>query len=236
MYHAHSKDINRNKSFHSLTFKNLRRVELLKEKEEEKQKAKEERHKELQRDQEQRRYDELIGGEGAFTGDKHVKNIFAAEYEREEVTDKADDRPKTVLAANTGLHFLKKFVKDETLKPEAREGHMALKRNREDEEDAEGERHRSVKQEDNTSSSLHGGVQTGFVSTSEAFRMRKELELSKKTKEDPLAKVKAYENQTVAAAAEAQSKKKNGASTGDSQMQEAIRARMKQLLSMKKST
>lgn len=236
MYHSHSKDINRNKSFHGLTFKNLRRVELLKEKEEEKKKAKEERLKELQRDQEQRRYDELIGGEGAFTGDKHVKNIFAAEYEREEVVKKEEERENTRHVSNIGSHFLKKFVKDETLNPEQREGPISLKREREDEEPSVlEENHRRMKVEHGSPSSSdnNGAVQTGFISTSEAFKMRNEIEMQKKRKEDPLSKVKAFENETVAAAAAVHTTTKNGPTRNDP-MREAILGRMKELLKLRK--
>lgn len=87
MYRAHSKDINRNKSFHPLTYRNLHRVEQLKEEAElNKQKA-DERQKELQRDQEERRYDELVLANSAdsLSGElaryRQTRSIFAAEYE-----------------------------------------------------------------------------------------------------------------------------------------------------------
>ncbi|KAG5507067.1 hypothetical protein JKF63_05813 [Porcisia hertigi] len=87
MYRAHSKDINRNKSFHPLTFGNLRRVEQLKEAFELNKEKAAERQKELQRDQEERRYDELLlatsadSRNGELARYRQTRNIFAAEYE-----------------------------------------------------------------------------------------------------------------------------------------------------------
>lgn len=88
MYRAHSKDINRNKSFHPITFSNLRKVERLKEARDEHKQAQVKRAEELRRDQEEKRYDELAGSSSRHdsSGLSHahfsqVKNIFAAEYE-----------------------------------------------------------------------------------------------------------------------------------------------------------
>ncbi|TPP41776.1 B3/4 domain family protein [Leishmania donovani] len=135
MYRAHSKDINRNKSFHPLTYRNLRRVEQLKEEAElNKQKA-EERQKELQRDQEERRYDELVLANSAdsLSGElaryRQTRSIFAAEYEADAQAAKDApvasphspqvSKPEVQLKTSTGASFpvnsfLRKFKKEES--------------------------------------------------------------------------------------------------------------------------
>ncbi|CAG9572808.1 conserved hypothetical protein [Leishmania major strain Friedlin] len=135
MYRAHSKDINRNKGFHPLTYRNLRRVEQLKEEAElNKQKA-EERQKELQRDQEERRYDELVLANSAdsLSGElaryRQTRSIFAAEYEADAKAAKDASvaslpspqvsKPEVQLKTSAGASFpvnsfLSKFKKEES--------------------------------------------------------------------------------------------------------------------------
>ncbi|KAG5480579.1 hypothetical protein LSCM1_06283 [Leishmania martiniquensis] len=99
MYRAHSKDINRNKSFHPLTYRNLRRVEQLKEDAELNKAKAAERQKQLQHDQEERRYDELVLANSAdsLSGElaryRQTRSIFAAEYEAD--AKSAKDAPVT---------------------------------------------------------------------------------------------------------------------------------------------
>ncbi|KPA82866.1 hypothetical protein ABB37_02630 [Leptomonas pyrrhocoris] len=133
MYRAHSKDINRNKSFHPLTYGNLRRVELLKEGDEEKKQRAAERQKELQHDQEERRYDELALANSAdsLSGElarfRQTKNIFKAEYEAESAKRQHEIKNETGTYASTvtsssalssspfaafGNAFLSKFKKE----------------------------------------------------------------------------------------------------------------------------
>lgn len=187
MYSSHSKDINRNKSFHTLTYANLRKVEILKEKEEEKAKSREDRRKELQRDQEERRYRELIGEEGAFSGSTVIKNIFAAEYEAERVAASSSADASTPSSIPAKSKYLKRFVKDE-------EGEESMEKKR---FRAEGE---CKTEEKAVGSSSSAAVQTGFISTSEAARMRLESESQKKDSVDPLKKFQEYEQRMSAAA------------------------------------
>lgn len=140
MYRAHSKDINRNKSFHPLTYKNLRRVEILKEGEEDKKQRAAERQKELQRDQEERRYDELVIANSAdsLSGElarfRQTKNIFKAEYEAEaakrqhdEVKEAKESKTSNLLSSSSAVSaspfasssnsFLSKFKKESNSHP-----------------------------------------------------------------------------------------------------------------------
>ncbi|CAJ1014056.1 hypothetical protein Q4I32_000290 [Leishmania shawi] len=138
MYRAHSKDINRNKSFHPLTYRNLRRVELLKEDAELSKETAAERQKELQRDQEERRYDELMLANpvdslsGELARYRQTRNIFAAEYEADAKAAKAlsvaspqspqASEPGVQLETSTGASFplngfLNKFKKEEAYGP-----------------------------------------------------------------------------------------------------------------------
>ncbi|KAK7197330.1 hypothetical protein NESM_000680100 [Novymonas esmeraldas] len=133
MYRAHSKDINRNKSFHPLTYGNLRRVEVLQEKAElDKDKAAE-RLKELQRDQDERRYDALVlehsadALSGALARFRQTRSVFAAEYAAEATgavpsvptsssTDAVGELQATSTGASTPAHkFLNKFRKEDTM-------------------------------------------------------------------------------------------------------------------------
>lgn len=247
MYRAHSKDINRNKSFHTLTFRNLRKVEILKEKEEEKKKSKEERQKELQRDQDEQRYEELIGGEGSFKGVRRIKNIFAAEYDADKAQAlKAEKTSSGVVqvAPHDDFNLMKKFIKDEDCKrniPPRNEPEQKLKGKtfRECSDDfSEGPAYKQCKVENMNATIAGEVVHTGFVSTSEAALRRKEVEMMKKEKVDPLQKLKAFQNKTVAAASRRHRQQDEGknpslaSSQGDA-TQEAIRARMKELLAGK---
>lgn len=214
MYRSHSKDINKNKSFHTLTFANQRKVEILKEKEEEKLKRKEERRKELQKDQEERRYDELIGEEGAFKSNQHVKNIFAAEYDTGTTSNSSPPS-----GSKAGCSFLKKFVRAETINSVSEIG---TKHPREDTNEIS----------EKVSSSPQ---QTGFVTTSEAGRMRSELETAKKLRIDPLQKLKTHEEKIIfSAAKKAHLSEKKASNAESDRTQEAIRARMKELLNTNK--
>lgn len=244
MYRAHSKDINRNKSFHTLTFKNLRKVELIKEKEEEKKKNKEERQKELQRDQDEQRYEELIGGEGSFKSLQRLKNIFAAEYDAEKAQALTLAKPsaRTVqVAVNNDFNLMKKFIKEG-------DGKLSLEDDDKMEQERKGKTYRDggddnvegpprqqSKIEHMDSPTAEEVVRTGFISTSEAALRRIQVEKIKKEKVDPLQKLKAYQNKTISAAAR-RNQQENGdrnflslASKSDV-TQEAIRERMKKLL------
>lgn len=137
MYRAHSKDINRNKSFHPLTYANLSRVERLKERQDEKAAQASERQRELLHDQEERRYDELLlsNSSSSFGGVqarlRQTRNIFAAEYEAEVVSESGRQQlgekvertsgpsevvpekgPPSGPASLGGCQFLSKFHKD----------------------------------------------------------------------------------------------------------------------------
>jgi hypothetical protein len=72
-YAAHKKDINRNKSFHPLTFSNLSKVEARLETEQEKAKLQQSRRVQLQREADERRYDDLLSGGIAEGGEKPFK-------------------------------------------------------------------------------------------------------------------------------------------------------------------
>eukprot|EP00796_Vickermania_ingenoplastis_P004060 gene4060-2910_t len=223
MYSSHSKDINRNKSFHPLTFANLRKVEVLEEKEQERQVSKSERQKELERSQEEERYQELIGGEGSFQKTNFVKNIFAAEYEAENAV-----AAPTVSASTTGRSLLKKFIKDESDAVPAA-GQECRKRGRVDDP--------ADFQDAPSASSSSEALRTGFLSTSEAFRMKMEREAEVKDKLDPLRKVKAHEDQVVAAAArkaQAQQSVPPSAGKKDTETADAIRRRVLDLIQRKK--
>lgn len=183
MYRSHSKDINRNKSFHTLTFANLRKVEVAKEKEAQRQQASDERKKELQRDQEEQRYDDLLASSfGGNPAMKQVKNIFAAEYDAE--------AQHQVASSAQGSSRLTKFVKEEQ-----EEGSSSRLAGYKRERDNEGP------------SPSPAPTKTGFVSSSEASQTRKAVERSKKQSADPLQKLKCHENDLVAAAASRSHKK-----------------------------
>lgn len=244
MYRAHSKDINRNKSFHTLTFRNLRKVEILREKEADSKKAREDRQKELRKDQDEQRYEDLIGGEGSFKGSRHIKNIFAAEYEAENTqTLKAEKNSGDAAQVSSlgDFSLAKKFVKDEDSKTNVKEsGEIEQKRGVKTlrEYCGGGEEIPTQQQFKNEGKDSPHNVETfqsGFVSSSESVLRRKEAEKIKKEKVDPLQKLKSYQSKTAAAASrrnhqEQESKSLALSSKQSDATKDAIRARMKELL------
>lgn len=244
MYRAHSKDINRNKSFHTLTFRNLRKVEILRDKEDKNKTAREDRQKELRKDQDEQRYEELIGGEGSFKGTRHIKNIFAAEYEADSAQTLKANRISgdAVQRSSLGDYSLaKKFVKDEESKIDLKEN-SELEKKRGVKTLREccsgGEEippQQQFKYEENSSPNTVETFYSGFISSSESVLRRKEAEKMKKEKVDPLQKLKSYQNKTVAAASrrnhrEQEEKSLSLASKQSDATKDAIRARMKELL------
>ncbi|CAD2217587.1 hypothetical protein ADEAN_000506500 [Angomonas deanei] len=189
MYAAHNKDINRNKSFHPLSGRNLQKIEDIKAEEAEKEKGKDARRKELRRDQEERRYNDLLEGDGSvFSG---VKSIFSEEHKTappEEETVKTEKKA----VPTSGLRS--RFCKEEA----APDGQ---KRERSPEQ-AEADHNSAprVKQEETTT--------TGFISSADSAKLKKDLEMLKKQERDPLRKIQLAENAQVAQAARVEQEKK----------------------------
>nr|CCC94827.1 conserved hypothetical protein [Trypanosoma congolense IL3000] len=218
MYASHNKDINRHKSFHPLTYRNLSRVERGLEEAEREQKAKEKRSAELRHDQEQRRYDDLVLASSAdtmatqFAKFRQVENIFAAEAD----FAGKPTTPTVVAESNgSGLAFQKDPLDTNGIQKRSRE-------------DSEG----SCPQGSTASS----GTVTGSISRSDAVRLRKELDRIQKERHDPLRRVEQFQNRTVAAEAKrrvVEARARAQSSTEDVQ-KDMVRDRLQQLLDMKK--
>ncbi|GET87992.1 hypothetical protein, conserved [Leishmania tarentolae] len=279
MYRAHSKDINRNKSFHPLTYRNLRRVEQLKEEADlNKQKA-EDRLKELQRDQEERRYDELVLSNsvdslsGELARHRQTRSIFAAEYEADAKAVKdasvASPQPPQLskqevqLKTSTGAlfpvnSFLSKFKKEEpyrsaclSIKEEASdstttsstavasaEGETSMRKRPRDDAGSNSlssTRDGSDKDDGATKRTGESAPATGFVTSSEAAQLRKELNLAQKQRHDPLVRVKEYQNKCVAAAARQlhREQETRAVATHDDD-KDKLQSRIRELLALKK--
>lgn len=290
MYKAHSKDINRNKSFHPLTFGNLSRVENLQAKEEEKKAAQEQRRQELARDQEELRYNELVfagtgadggGGDTSTSGAMlPVKRIFAAEYAKENDVNNSrenkmakvigggltkgegggeeeeKDSPVGGVATATATadnsnnikfsRFMSKFSCEAGLKRErdtagVEDGPAEVSSSSKVAKTENGE-DATTTQREKTSGSGGGGsstITTGFVTSSESARLRKEFELLKKQKADPMRRVLEHQNRTVAAAAavvkrQQQQHNTSGGGGADAADQSAIRERVRKMMEMSK--
>ncbi|KPI89151.1 hypothetical protein ABL78_1714 [Leptomonas seymouri] len=282
MYRAHSKDINRNKSFHPLTYGNLRRVELLKEGEEEKKQRADDRQRELQRDQEERRYDELVlansadSQSGELARFRQTKNIFKAEYEAELAKRQQESKeegesskdlpstssspalPKSPFASSSNL-FLSKFKKEghtqecyASTEPSAIAAKAEVEAEPSDEPASSGVAHGKRPREDGdekrSTEAQNGSVMTGFVTSAEAARLRKELNLAQKQRHDPLMRVRQYQNSCVATAArqmQHQQRQRDGEDTADHSYKsrnnsaakdnsDALQSRIRELLALKK--
>lgn len=247
MHKAHSKDINRNKSFHPNTYGNLLKVEKLKEAEELRHAQELSRRKELQRDQEERRYEELVlassadGQSGQLARFQQVKNIFAAEYERDATAQEEAQQPhqatpstsSSSAAVSRTAHpfgtFMSKFKQDPSATLKMDESCTVAEVVTSTAETIGSKRSRS----EDSHETQQQPVVTGFVSTSEATKLRKELDLIKKQKLDPLRKVMEYQNRTVAAAARVNELKARHQETLPSEEQ-ALRERIQALTALKK--
>ncbi|ESL06885.1 hypothetical protein TRSC58_05433 [Trypanosoma rangeli SC58] len=243
MYAAHKKDINRHKSFHPLTYRNLSKVEQRQQEEEAKKKAATERGEELRRDQEQRRYDDLIlaasadSVSGQLAKFRQVENIFAAEAK----TERAGGSTSTGsgdLAGPASLSLLKSgtlsFRKDETGQGND-EAISGRKRGRDEgrlpadsdggEVEGPGKDKKAV---------------TGFMSTSDAAQLRKELDKLQKERHDPLRRIEQFQNRTVAAEAKRRALAAKttaatvSADTCKDTEKDAIHSRIQELLLMKR--
>ncbi|KAG5480905.1 hypothetical protein LSCM4_06475 [Leishmania orientalis] len=271
MYRAHSKDINRNKSFHPLTYRNLSRVEQLKENAELDKAKAVERQKELQRDQEERRYDELVLANSAdsLSGElaryRQTRSIFAAEYEADAKSAKGApvtspqspqaSKQEVQLGSSTGASFpitsfLGKFKREEvdgpvcaTVKAETRDATTtapaASATVSADAETSVRKRPRDDVNSSSTSSAQNGSANapaTGFVTSSEAAQLRKELNLVQKQRHDPLMRVKQYQNSCVAAAARQQHHEQETCAEAKhvSNDKNMLQSRIRELLALRK--
>ncbi|KAH9586431.1 hypothetical protein LSM04_001872 [Trypanosoma melophagium] len=239
MYASHKKDINRHKSFHPLTYRNLSKVEQRQEREESRKKANEERNLQLRRDQEQRRYDDLVlaASAGSVSGQlakfRQVENIFAAESQvvskgsSETVDNGISEMVPTVLKTSSALTFKKEEVQN----------NVEVKRE---------ERKRGREEDESSSSSDNKGVVTGFLSSSDSAQLRKELDRLQKERHDPLRRIERFQNRTVAAEAKRRALEtkmttlhnNNGNSNSDSNSahteKDVIRGRIQELLELKR--
>jgi hypothetical protein len=282
MYRAHSKDINRNKSFHPLTYGNLRRVEVLKEAEEERKQRVADRQKELQRDQEERRYDELVLANSAdsLSGElarfRQTKNIFKAEYEADSARRLQEEKKDEHVSADgdrlisssssssigafaaSNNAFLRKFKKEchtdvaagttdkEEVKRETTDGSASPSSTT---DVAHGKRPREDAGDDGKNGGATTTTTTGFVTSAEAARLRKELNLAQKQRHDPLLRVQQYQNSCVAnAARQQQLQHQQRVSEGDASdhnqrrhvdstakdNSDALQSRIRELLALKK--
>ncbi|EKF30103.1 hypothetical protein MOQ_006091 [Trypanosoma cruzi marinkellei] len=241
MYAAHKKDINRHKSFHPLTYRNLSKVEQRQQEEEAKKKAEKERKEELRRDQEQRRYDDLIlaasadSVSGQLAKFRQVENIFAAEGKKENASSSAPP------------------VKDELASiasPLVRSGALAFKKEgTEHDEDGDEKTEGRKRGRDEAVGLPVGGdgsavdgpregrkTVTGFISTSNAAQLRKELDKLQKERHDPLRRIEQFHNRTVAAEAKRRELGTGAAVVSNCEDTEkhAIRSRIQELLQMKR--
>ncbi|CCW71898.1 unnamed protein product [Phytomonas sp. Hart1] len=229
MYKAHSKDINRNKSFHPVTFSNLRKVEKLKEKAAEKEQVHNERTNELYHDQEKRRYDELVlnsslslgaGVEGRLQGmglahSLQVRKVFDAEYKREsesksiphhseekgpvEQTFNSAYESQAIKSVNRG-DFLSKFRQNVGFEGTEAVGTPA-KQTEGNQEGHQKLADRKRQRDDEDHSKNEPLSCTGLVTSSEVFRIKKERDLLQKQRLDPKLRVVAYQNKTLSEAA-----------------------------------
>ncbi|KEG11887.1 hypothetical protein DQ04_02181030 [Trypanosoma grayi] len=229
MYASHKKDINRHKSFHPLTYRNLRKVEQRQEDEEAQKKADAERDVQLRHDQEQRRYDDLVlaasadGVSGQLAKFRQVENIFAAEAKvaggKHAGTAAASAAIDTPPLLQRGTLAFKKEEKEADEK-------NVRKRTREDDE----ARSNSKKNSDGK-----GEVVTGYMSTSDAAKLRKELDTLQKARHDPLRRIERFQNRTVAAEAKRRALETTSTTTTcEGAEKNTIRSRIQELLEMKK--
>ncbi|RNF17966.1 uncharacterized protein Tco025E_04697 [Trypanosoma conorhini] len=232
MYAAHKKDINRHKSFHPLTYRNLSKVEQRQEAEAAQKKAATERGEELRRDQEQRRYDDLVlaasadsvGGQLAKF--RQVENIFAAEAK----TGRADGSASAGNAEVAGV--ASSLVRSGALAFRKEEAGSGRKRGRDEGVPSAGAGAADAAEKEKK-------VVTGFMSTSDAAQLRKELDMLQKERHDPLRRIEQFQNRTVAAEAkrralETKSAALASAGTGEDMEKDAIRGRIHELLQMKR--
>ncbi|RNF03084.1 hypothetical protein TraAM80_05961 [Trypanosoma rangeli] len=243
MYAAHKKDINRHKSFHPLTYRNLSKVEQRQQEDEAKKKSAAERREELRRDQEQRRYDDLIlaasadGVSGQLAKFRQVENIFAAEAKTERA-GRSTSSGSGDLAGLSSLPLLKSgtlvFRKDEA-RQDNDEARSVRKRGRDE----------GCLPVDNNGSEVEGPGKdrkavTGFMSTSDAAQLRKELDKLQKERHDPLRRIEQFQNRTVAAEAKRRALAAKTAaatvSTGtrEDTEKDVIHSRIQELLLMKR--
>ncbi|CCW64697.1 unnamed protein product [Phytomonas sp. EM1] len=218
MYKAHSKDINRNKSFHPLTFSNLRKVEKLKEKAAAEEQIHNERINELNRDQEKRRYDELLLNSslspGPASGDRvqgvglahslQVRKVFAAEYKRESEGSQRQNEAKTpvvqTLKGSSQDNFLIKFRQDVALGETVALKTPPISAERDQEGDKKVAYPKCCRDEGDLSKNEPSAC-TGLVTSSEVYKIKKERDLLQKQRLDPQLRVAAYQNQTLNEAA-----------------------------------
>lgn len=196
MYGSHSKNINRNKSFHPLTFANLSKVENKLAEADSKKQEQEKRAIVLRREQEEDRYEELQLNAAApdslqakAAKFRKVEWIFQDEGRAPVAGTETARLPSS---SSSGLMMTSDAVAGPLSKQQqgaATKDAMDRKRGREDEPMTA------------VPSSSTSAVKTGAVTTSEANRYRAEYERLKKAKNDPLALVEAHRNRTVAMAA-----------------------------------
>ncbi|PWV02779.1 hypothetical protein C4B63_2g565 [Trypanosoma cruzi] len=239
MYAAHKKDINRHKSFHPLTYRNLSKVEQRQQEEEAKKKSAKERKEELRHDQEQRRYDDLIlaasadSVSGQLAKFRQVENIFAAEGKKANASSSAPS------------------VKDELANiasPLVRSGAIAFKKEDTEHDGDEKTEGRKRGREEavglpvgGDGSAVDGPIEgrktvTGFISTSNAAQLRKELDKLQKERHDPLRRIEQFQNRTVAAEAKRRELGTGAASVSNcvDTEKDAIRSRIQELIQMKR--
>ena len=223
MYAAHKKDINRNKSFHPMTFKNLSKVESKLEASEEQEKQRAGRKVLLQREADERRYEELLTSDGNNKADGDDGDERSAKYRRVE-----------------WMGFSREPNDDG-------EGDNAVDAN-----EKKTDRTAEMPGPQKESAPSAATAVTGAVTSSDAAALRKQADDDRKMRLDPLAKVLAQEDEYVAQCAKAQmhaspatvaasssSASKTANQTGPSSTtaadnQKKIQSAIQQLLAMKK--
>ena len=176
MYAAHKKDINRNKSFHPLTFNNLSKVEAKLEVDAEKTKQMQGRKIQLQREADERRYDELLVSQGDAGTSSGEGGERAAKYRRVEWMGFSREPG----AENDDDDNASKPTPAEDVKEKA-----------------------GVVGPQSSTGRLEPAV-TGAVTSSDAAALRKEADEQRKRRLDPLAKVLAQEDEYIGQVAKAQ--------------------------------
>ncbi|KAG8344265.1 N terminal domain [Trypanosoma vivax] len=243
MYASHNKDINRHKSFHPLTYRNLSKVEQRQEAEAARKKALEERSAQLRKDQEQRRYDDLVlmaSGDsvgGQLAKFRQVENIFAAELATETLggsgsvskgegagkTDGASQLPSPLLKGGSLTFCKEEQGADGLLRPALSNG-PARKRSRGEDGNVS-----------DTAAPGGGRTVTGFVSSADAAQLRKELDRIQKERHDPLKRVEQFQNRAVAAEAKRRALEAQAAvDRREDSQKDFLRSRIQELLDMKK--
>ncbi|CUG80322.1 Hypothetical protein, putative [Bodo saltans] len=175
MYAAHSKNINRHKSFHPLTGQNLEKIEKKYAEVENKEAQAADRKATLRRERDDDLIAELEDASAGITATKgpRIDWMFAAEKN-------AVVAPTTTTAMSTNsssaMSTTRAAVSSSTLLS-------------------------SSTTATTTAATTTGAVTTGAVTTAEAQQTRQEIERLRKLKNDPLSKVRQHRDDVVASAA-----------------------------------